>query len=92
MRCAVQLLRHCWKVRDPATGNAVVPQAWLREDLYQGAYVADAPDLLFSLAPGYEPTSELSSQGIFSDALAEAPGIHQPAGIFMAMGPSIIPR
>ncbi|MCB0242120.1 MAG: alkaline phosphatase family protein [Anaerolineae bacterium] len=78
------------QVRDPATGNAVVPQAWLREDLYQGAYVADAPDLLFSLAPGYEPTSELSSQGIFSDALAEGAGIHQPAGIFMAMGPSIV--
>lgn len=79
------------QVRDPATGSAVVLQAWLREDLYQGPYVADAPDLLFSLAPGYEPTCELSSHGIFSDALAEGAGIHQPAGILMAKGPTIRP-
>lgn len=79
------------QVRDPVTGGVVVPQAWLREELYSGAHVADAPDLLFSLAPGYEPTSELSPHGIFSDALPEGAGIHQPEGIFMALGPSLAP-
>lgn len=77
------------QVRDPVTGGAVVLEAWPRAALYSGEHVEEAPDLLFSLAPGYEPTSELSSHGIFSDALAEGAGIHQPDGIFMALGPSI---
>ena len=76
-------------VIDPATGQPAVQKAWLREDLYHGNFVEDAPDLLFSLAPGYEPTSELSPGGIFSDALVEGAGIHQPVGIFMALGPAI---
>jgi predicted AlkP superfamily phosphohydrolase/phosphomutase len=77
------------ELRDPQTGAPVARQAWLREELYSGAHVQDAPDIVFSLAPGYEPTSELSTQGIFSDASSEGAGIHQPDGVFMALGPSI---
>lgn len=80
-------------VRDerPGRGQAVVQAAYLREDLYQGPYVDDAPDLLFTLAPGYEPTSELSSGGVWSDASGEGAGIHQPDGILMLLGPGIVP-
>lgn len=76
-------------VRDPQDGLRVVEAAMLREDLYHGPYVDDAPDLLFSLAPGYEPTSELSGRGVFSNALEEGAGIHQPEGIFIIAGPGV---
>lgn len=78
-------------LRDPDADQPVVEAATLREDLYHGPYVDEAPDVLFSLAPGYEPTSELSGHGVFSDALQEGAGIHQPAGIFMALGPGVRP-
>jgi predicted AlkP superfamily phosphohydrolase/phosphomutase len=80
-------------VSDSRSGRnqPVVQAAFLREELYQGPYVADAPDLLFSLAPGYEPTSELSPDGVWSDAAAEGAGIHQPSGILMMLGPGILP-
>lgn len=80
-------------VRDerPGRGQAVVQAAYLREDLYHGPYVEDAPDLLFTLAPGYEPTSELSPGGVWSDASGEGAGIHQPDGILLLLGPGIVP-
>lgn len=78
-------------LRDPRVDQPLVSAAYLREDLYRGPYVEEAPDLLFELAPGYEPTSELSRQGILSDASAEGAGIHQPEGIFMLLGPGAPP-
>ena len=78
-------------LRDPDDGQQVVEAATLREDLYRGPYVGEAPDLLFSLAPGYEPTSELSGTGVFSSALEEGAGIHQPEGIFIVSGIGVRP-
>lgn len=80
-------------LRDPVSGRPVVLATYRREDLYQGPYVDEAPDLLFTLAPGYEPSSEplAAARGVFSDASSEGAGIHQPDGIFMALGPGILP-
>jgi predicted AlkP superfamily phosphohydrolase/phosphomutase len=80
-------------VRDPRAGRdePVVQAAALREQLYQGPFVAEAPDMVFTLAPGYEPTSELSSGGVWSDARSEGAGIHQPAGILILLGPGVTP-
>lgn len=79
--------------RDEQNGRdePVVLATYLREALYHGPYVEEAPDLLFSLAQGYEPTSELSPGGAWSDASREGAGIHQPAGILMMAGPGVIP-
>lgn len=76
-------------LRDPRTGMNIVNTAYLREELYRGPFTREAPDILFVLAPGYEPTSELSKRGIVSDASEESAGIHQPNGIFLALGPGI---
>lgn len=102
-------------IRDPRTGTPVVRDVYLREELYDGPYVDEAPDLIFTLMPGYEPTAELpprffrldkvprlmeddsprarepsvSGQGVLSDALDEGAGIHQPEGVFMALGPGV---
>lgn len=78
-------------LRDPQDGLKVVEAATLREDLYHGPYVDEAPDLVFSLAPGYEPTSELAGHGVFSNAIEEGAGIHQPEGIFIVAGPGVRP-
>lgn len=74
-----------------SSDEPVVQAVHLREELYHGPYVQDAPDILFDLAPGYEPTSELSSGAVWSDARSEGAGIHQPPGILIMMGPGVVP-
>lgn len=78
-------------LRDPATGRPAVQAVYSREALYTGPYVGEAPDLLLALAPGYEPSGEPLAEGCFSDATAEGAGIHQPDGVFMALGPGVRP-
>ncbi len=39
--------------RDPETGEPVVRAVYRREDIYRGAFVEEAPDLILGLEPGY---------------------------------------
>jgi hypothetical protein len=45
---------------------------------------------LYELEPTYEPTSEVSPEGIFRDVTDEGEGMHRPDGIFLAWGPDIV--
>jgi predicted AlkP superfamily phosphohydrolase/phosphomutase len=78
------------RVREPRTGQLIVTAAHDREEYHAGPYVDQAPDIVFELAPGYEPSSEVSARGVFSDVAAEGEGMHQPQGIFLASGTGII--
>ena len=74
---------------DPRQGQRVARAVYDREEFYQGPFTDQAPDIVYELAPGYEPTSEVSAGRIFSDVTAEGEGMHQPDGIFLAWGPDI---
>jgi hypothetical protein len=50
---AREMARRLAEWRDPATGAAVVTQPALREDLYHGPHVLDAPDIIVGYARGY---------------------------------------
>ena len=39
--------------RDPETGAPVVREAYRREEIYEGPFVEEAPDLILGLEPGY---------------------------------------
>jgi predicted AlkP superfamily phosphohydrolase/phosphomutase len=56
--------------RDPANGAAVVTQAVLREDVYHGAHVAQAPDVIVGYARGYR-ASWATSTGQVAGTLLE---------------------
>lgn len=77
------------QLTDPRSGQRVVTAVYLREEIYHGPFVDQAPDIVYELAPGYEPTAEVSPGRIFSDVTAEGEGMHQPDGIFLAWGPQI---
>ncbi|MBK7199720.1 alkaline phosphatase family protein [Candidatus Amarolinea dominans] len=74
---------------DPRQGQRVVRAVYDREEFYQGPFTDQAPDIVYELAPGYEPTSEVSPGRLFTDVTAEGEGMHQPDGIFLAWGPDI---
>lgn len=77
------------QLMDPRRGERVVTAVYLREEIYHGPFVDQAPDIVYELAPGYEPTSEVSPGRIFTDVTGEGEGMHQPDGIFLAWGSEI---
>jgi predicted AlkP superfamily phosphohydrolase/phosphomutase len=84
------------QLRDPRTDRAVVRAVYNREEVYQGPFacpgqsrIEQAPDILYELEPGYEPSSEVPQGGVFRDVRDEGEGMHQPDGIFLAWGPGI---
>ncbi len=91
----VEALRREIKARllsliDPRQGQRVVRAVYDREEFYQGPFTDQAPDIVYELAPGYEPTSEVSPGRLFTDVTAEGEGMHQPDGIFLAWGKDIV--
>ena len=91
--------------RNPETGEAVVDRAWRREELYQGAEVAQAPDIVLELAldRGYAVTC-LSSGGLPGESIRTlAPeerlgakggsmnGSHRPDGVVILAGAGVRP-
>ena len=59
---------HEW--RDSANGESVVTQASLREDVYHGPYLREAPDIIVGYARGYRP-SWATTSGKIPAALIE---------------------
>lgn len=84
------IMERLLRLEDPRTGGRVVTAVFRREELHAGPFVELAPDFLFELAPGYEPSSEVSAAGVFSDVGGEGEGMHLPDGIFLASGPGIL--
>ncbi|MGH2543227.1 MAG: alkaline phosphatase family protein, partial [Ardenticatenaceae bacterium] len=72
-------------IREPHSGEPVVQAVWKREEIFEGPYVALAPDLTLELQDG-GLVSILASQ----EAVVPRPqptGTHAPLGIFVAAGP-----
>ena len=90
--------------RHPETGAPVVASVRRREEVYQGEFVAKAPDLIveWALDQGYNYAFEKSGKGgrrvamrrltaeeLSAPAMHNKSGFHRPAGIFAAAGPGI---
>ncbi len=50
---AERLIRDLLAFRDPETGERVVRTVHRREEIYEGEFVEEAPDLILGLEPGY---------------------------------------
>jgi predicted AlkP superfamily phosphohydrolase/phosphomutase len=48
-------------LRDPRTGEPVVERVWSREEIYRGAKVSEAPDLIVQWHEGYTGNSRIGS-------------------------------
>ena len=82
-----RLIRDLEDLRDPASGERIIAEIHKREDVFPGAAMKDAPDLLLVLRdfgfvsiknklPVVEPRPEIA-------------GTHHPDGVFIAYGPGI---
>ena len=57
-RIAERIARELESIRDSETGERPVHRVYLRDEVYSGEFVADAPDLLVGYTPGYRCSSE----------------------------------
>jgi predicted AlkP superfamily phosphohydrolase/phosphomutase len=86
-RVRARLIRDLEDFRDPQTGERIITEIHTREEVFPGAAMHDAPDILLVLRdygfvsiknklPVVEPRAELA-------------GTHHPDGVFIAYGPGI---
>jgi predicted AlkP superfamily phosphohydrolase/phosphomutase len=75
-------------IRDPDTGQAVVTRVHKGEQLFAGAYTANAPDLVLQLKNGYKMIGDFGAREIVS-GLNPIAGCHRPDGVFIAAGEGI---
>ncbi len=89
--CA-RLLADLAALRDPETGEPIVARASRRDDLFEGPFVDDIPDILLELNPAYTGGSVLHGDLITPLPLAELSaysGSHSPDGLFVFSGPGV---
>lgn len=76
------------QARDPKSGLPVARRVFFKEELYQGPYLDQAPDIVM------EPALYIST-GAYGVRLFEPPqgvsGVHDLEGILIAYGPELIP-
>ncbi len=77
---------------DPDTGEKVIAEAYLREELYRGDFLKNAPDIIYRFSDNYTGGVELQGP-VISPVRKETTdvfsGVHDQEGIFIACGPNI---
>jgi|GEM_PF-6972787 len=76
---------------DPATGTQVFQGVYRCEDLYQGPYVADLPEIILLPNPNYNVNTNPNYQAFGTFPGSENEGMHDAAreGILMMAGPDV---
>ncbi|MFQ5576886.1 MAG: hypothetical protein ACE5G8_07855 [Anaerolineae bacterium] len=62
-----------------------------REEIYNGEFVAQAPDIVFEFAPGYKVSHLPFAGTILTDVSDRPDGFHEREGIFAVSGPGVKP-
>ena len=77
------------QLRDPLTGEAVAVQIHRKEDVYNGNFLADAPELIVDMDDYMTEVMAELAVGLLFDHAPIRSGNHTPDGLFMAAGPGI---
>lgn len=82
-------------LRDPDTGEAVIQRVYRREEIYDGPYVDEAPDLVLHWNYAYDCRERAGSErrGVFESEITfkefadyKKTGVHRHHGVFFAHG------
>ncbi len=81
------------QLRDPATGERVVQWAKRRDDLYAGAHLDEAPDVVVLFDPRYKGASGLGDafERVPDQILDSYSGVHAMEGVFAIAGAGVRP-
>jgi predicted AlkP superfamily phosphohydrolase/phosphomutase len=84
-----QLRAEIQALRDPNTGQPLVQEIYLREELFQGPKLEEAPDLVFNYAAGVTGSQKLPSKGHYIAPTGWKSGEHDLDGILLAYGSQV---
>ena len=87
-----QVIRESEHLVDPDTGQAIVRAAYRREDIFQGPFVDEFPDIILVLNPDYIGARSLAGNSLVEPHTPTRSGEHRSEGIFIARGPSLRPN
>ncbi|MFQ6001240.1 MAG: alkaline phosphatase family protein, partial [Anaerolineae bacterium] len=79
------------RLRDPDTEAPVVERAYRKEEIYNGPFLSQLPDVVFSLDGQPFLASDDASTGPFLERIPRnhLGGRHKPDGVFLALGADI---
>jgi predicted AlkP superfamily phosphohydrolase/phosphomutase len=87
-----RIRRELEALRDPVTGEPFVQEIRARDEVYEGPYVGNAPDLVFVESPGrFVGRGTIPSEEVFGLPSYTFSAFHRPDGILMAAGPHFPP-
>ena len=87
-----RLQRRLAELRDPTTGKAMVERVHAREDIYRGAELAHAPDLIVEWKLGYSGDAGLAGAGrIVTQSPSNHSSDHCNESVLLALGPGVRP-
>ncbi|MFQ5909850.1 MAG: alkaline phosphatase family protein [Thermoplasmata archaeon] len=75
------------RMRDPETDARIVKKIHRKEEIYEGAYLDEAPDLVVETEEGYETDSRLTHGRILGDHAEGWNGTHRREGMILLHGP-----
>lgn len=88
-----RVIRALLELRDPATDEPVVEWARRREEVYSGAHLDEAPDVVALFRPEFKGGSGLGAlfDPVPDSILDRFSGVHAMDGIFAVAGPAVRP-
>lgn len=86
-----RILEEVRELRDPATGEKIVLEAYRREELYHGERLEMAPDIILVTLDAYKGGTYLNSlvSEVPMDVISKLSGVHRMDGIVIAQGPHV---
>ena len=84
----IELVEKLKEIKHPKTNTKIIQDAYLKEDIYNGEFLDDAPDIVVLWNEGYEIRGYLMD-GKMWDYDTEWSAHHKRHGIFVAHGPDI---
>jgi predicted AlkP superfamily phosphohydrolase/phosphomutase len=86
-----RVIQEARRLNDTRDGKPIVEMAVRREELYQGPYVEEFPDVILVLDPDYLGASSLAGRSLVEPHPSPMrPGEHRQDGIFLAAGPHVL--
>lgn len=84
-----EIIERLYKVKDPDTGEEIIDKIYKREEIYNGPYLEEAPDI-FALTNNmsYRFMSTLEKGPLF-ERPEDPRGVHRMDGVFLIKGPDI---
>ncbi len=80
------ITNYMYELKDPETREKIIEKVYRREEIYQGPYVENAPDLIIEPSEGYFLRGGFGEKMIMPSKQAAQ---HKQDGIFLAYGPDI---